>query len=84
MVVALASTVVVARRSNVRKSPVRVTVGLENVWFMSWYMWYFSGTSPPEESFHNLKLRKKLLISGVKLKTFEKHKRWILTAMEID
>ena len=28
---------------------------------------------PPVEKFHNLKQRKKSLISGAKLKTFEKH-----------
>ena len=34
MVAALASTVVIARRSNVRKSPVHVMVGLVNVCFI--------------------------------------------------
>ena len=34
MVVALASTVVIARRSNVTKSPVHVMVGLVNVCFI--------------------------------------------------
>ena len=34
MVVALASTVVIARKSNARKIPVRVMVGLVNVCFI--------------------------------------------------